>query len=365
MNRLALVQRASLSPRGEPSEARAGVGLASPRRDIQLSGKGDQMICSEARLNANRQNAKRSTGPRTTEGRSRSSRNALKHGFCASGCSLTPLEDREAYERYTASIRDSLHPASAIEEELAQRIADLSWRLRRIPDAEAALLARDTRDDLMLKCARERDEKRHEQEDPQQDQEQEDRDDQGILLESAAHLLAAAMSLPQNTYLTLQRYESSLDRARSRSLKELRQLQKDRRDHPVESAADAEVAPRPNEPTAPGEPATPSTLEGEGRGDGEAATDDPCPLPNEPKAPSASSVCSAAEPQLAELPNEPTAPSQIADPGSQIDRPLTVFHLKPSDLRPVQLTPSRRAAAPTYGPATPGAPARDPSCDRP
>jgi hypothetical protein len=242
--------------------------------------------CSEARLNANRRNATRSTGPRTKEGKARSSRNALTHGFCATASSLTPLEDRDAYESFTASIRDSLRPANAIEEELAHRIADLSWRLRRIPDAESALLARDTLQDLAHRCPRTRDEKddedegqQHENEDQWQDDqdqhEDEDReDDEPITPDSPARLLAAAMSVPQNPYLTLQRYESSLDRARSRALKELRQLQKDRRQNPTED----EQPPRRNEPTTP--------------------------------------------PQ-----------SQNPNPNSQIDKPR-LFLLKPSDLRP-------------------------------
>ena len=42
------------------------------------------MVCSPARLAANRLNAQKSTGPRTEEGKSRSRANALKHGLCAS-----------------------------------------------------------------------------------------------------------------------------------------------------------------------------------------------------------------------------------------------------------------------------------------
>src|SRR5688500_16947160 len=131
---------------------------------------GRTMPCSTAKSNANRQNAKKSTGPRTTEGKRRSSRNALKHGFCASASSLTPLEDRDAYESYTRSIIDSLHPATAMEEDLAQRVADLSWRLRRIPDAESALLTRDTLADLWCKCAteRKREDEEEQEGDPQQ-----------------------------------------------------------------------------------------------------------------------------------------------------------------------------------------------------
>src|SRR5688572_32553336 len=196
--------------------------------------RGATMPCTEAKRNANRRNATKSTGPRTTEGKARSSRNALKHGFCASASSLTPLEDRHAYESYTRSIIDSVHPATAMEEDLAQRIADLSWRLRRIPDAESALLTRDTLADLQFKCVRDGHGDEPEQDDDEQEPEPQPQDDQEehadpVLPDSPARHLASAMSVPQNPYLTLQRYESALDRARSRALKELRQLQQDRR----------------------------------------------------------------------------------------------------------------------------------------
>ena len=47
-------------------------------------------MTSAAQMEANRRNAQHSTGPRTSAGRSRSSQNALKHGFtgaCSSACS--------------------------------------------------------------------------------------------------------------------------------------------------------------------------------------------------------------------------------------------------------------------------------------
>jgi hypothetical protein len=302
--------------------------------------------CTEAKRDANRRNAKRSTGPKTREGKARSSRNALKHGFTAAGSALTPLEDRDAYESYTASIAESLRPATAMEQDLAQRIADLSWRLRRIPDAEAALLARDTLADLHCRCAHDP----HQRDDDDDDQQEQQGDVHGdddapVTPEPPARLLAGAMSLPQNPYLTLQRYESALDRARSRALKELRQLQKDRRQH----AADAEEAPprRRNEPTAPTSNATPSPSGGAGRGEGEGPAHDDAGLRNEPTTPSAADRpptppargTNGQGPVTAtgELPDEPTAPprSPIANPESQTERPPTIFHLKRSDLRPL------------------------------
>ena len=328
------------------------------------------MVCTEAKRTANRRNATKSTGPRTPEGKANSSRNALKHGFCATGSSLTPLEDRAAYESFTQRLIHSLRPVTAMEEDLANRVADLSWRLRRIPDAESALLTRDTIHDLAQRSRpRPRDDREDDQEQrtPEQDQQQEpqpepdddrEKDEAQPVPESPARLFAAAMSIPQNPYLTLQRYEQSLDRARFRALKELRQLQKDRRTHPED---EAEEAPAQNEPTPPIRPLTPSP-EGEGRGEGEAsdgqiaprrneptirvhprpsAVPSPLPsrplravapsrlphpeLPNEPNPPSVSSVSS-----VAEQPSEP----QIANQNSPIQRPPQLFHLKRSDLRP-------------------------------
>jgi hypothetical protein len=212
------------------------------------------MICSEARLNANRTNAQRSTGPRTPEGKARASQNALKHGLCAAGASVPPTEGPDAYASFTAALAESLRPRTPLERDLALRIADLTWRLRRIPDAEAAILARDvqhridharTQYDRALAqhedYCRHRPTKKHLPDPPQPPD---------LTPVPAACSLAATFCSAddaRNPFLNLQRYEQSLDRARSRALKELRQLQKDRRDHPEED----EAPPRRNEPTIP------------------------------------------------------------------------------------------------------------------
>src|SRR6202011_1327388 len=54
------------------------------------------MPTSPARLAANRANALRSTGPRTPEGKSASSRNALKHGAHATDATLLAAPDSPA-----------------------------------------------------------------------------------------------------------------------------------------------------------------------------------------------------------------------------------------------------------------------------
>ena len=95
---------------------------------------------SEAQLTANRRNATRSTGPVTAEGKSRSSRNALKTGLTGRTV-LLASEDAALYELHLQQFRDELRPSGERETELVQAIADSLWRLRRIPSLELGIYA--------------------------------------------------------------------------------------------------------------------------------------------------------------------------------------------------------------------------------
>ncbi len=96
-------------------------------------------MSTAAQQQANQQNAKHSTGPRTAEGKQRSSQNALKHGLCAQD-PLIPGEDPEAFELHFEEIDLDLKPCSAIESNLVDQIADISWRLKRLSRIEAAVI---------------------------------------------------------------------------------------------------------------------------------------------------------------------------------------------------------------------------------
>src|SRR5580698_6424244 len=87
-------------------------------------------MLSEKQLAANRRNAEKSTGPRTTEGKSNSSRNNLRHGLTGH-ISLLPTEDREAHDAFCHQLIDSFTPETPMERQLAQSIAEDSWRLNR------------------------------------------------------------------------------------------------------------------------------------------------------------------------------------------------------------------------------------------
>ena len=84
------------------------------------------------KLAANRKNARKSTGPKTPAGKAASSRNAVKHGVLAATPVLPGLESPEAWEDHRTDVVKSLAPVGYIENLLAERIALIAWRLRRV-----------------------------------------------------------------------------------------------------------------------------------------------------------------------------------------------------------------------------------------
>ncbi len=95
---------------------------------------------SDRQLFANRANAQLSTGATSPEGKAKSSLNGVKTALTGRTV-LLPCDDVAEYERHIRAIEGELRPASAVERELVQSIADTFWRLRRIPGLEAAIFA--------------------------------------------------------------------------------------------------------------------------------------------------------------------------------------------------------------------------------
>src|SRR5437870_5718536 len=87
-------------------------------------------------IEANRENAKRSTGPRTPQGKSASSRNALKHGLYAEQL-LLPFESEKEFEEHAAGFRDEYQPSTPTAHTLVNQIIWSSWLLRRFRILEA------------------------------------------------------------------------------------------------------------------------------------------------------------------------------------------------------------------------------------
>ena len=98
------------------------------------------MATSQRKIEANRANALKSTGPRTARGKRVAGRNALAHGL-TSRAALLPGDDPREYRRFVRAFLDEMDPQGPFQEELVGEIANLSWKLRRAPTAEAILLA--------------------------------------------------------------------------------------------------------------------------------------------------------------------------------------------------------------------------------
>ncbi len=92
-----------------------------------------------AQYAANRLNAQKSHGPTTPQGRARSKMNALRHGLTARVVVL-PTEDMDAYHAFSKEIVDSLDPQSPVERQFAQTVADNQWRINRIRSIEDGML---------------------------------------------------------------------------------------------------------------------------------------------------------------------------------------------------------------------------------
>jgi len=95
---------------------------------------------SDKQLAANRRNAKKSTGPRSDAGRKTVSHNAVKHGLTGH-VAVLPDEDREAHQIFCSELIDEMAPATAMELNLAQSIAQDLWRLNRAHAIENNMFA--------------------------------------------------------------------------------------------------------------------------------------------------------------------------------------------------------------------------------
>jgi hypothetical protein len=159
---------------------------------------------SEARRRANRENAKKSTGPRTPEGKQRSALNATRHGILAQVI-LLPKEDMAAYNKFTAEYAAALNPVGAVEIQLAHACADIQFRLHRMAAAEHNLFAIG-----------------HE--------ENGDNWKTGQSESHAALTFADTLRRSKDPIATLTIYEQRLSRRLLQTLKQLREIQAERRE---------------------------------------------------------------------------------------------------------------------------------------
>jgi len=88
-----------------------------------------------------RENGAKSRGPKTSRGKAVASRNAMRHGLTARAVVLPGVESTEDWTEHRRGIVASLSPIGALETELAERVALLTWRLRRVVRVETATIA--------------------------------------------------------------------------------------------------------------------------------------------------------------------------------------------------------------------------------
>jgi hypothetical protein len=159
---------------------------------------------SEAKLAANRANAQLSSGPRTAAGKAVSSMNAVKTGLTGRTV-LLPSDDAEAYRQHLAAYENEFKPVGLRECELVQSLADIQWRLQRIPGLEMAIYARG-RDEFA---------EQFEDFDP---------------AARSARIDLETFLQYQKPLRNLQLQEGRLQRQREKDMAELRELQQERRE---------------------------------------------------------------------------------------------------------------------------------------
>jgi hypothetical protein len=89
-------------------------------------------VATRKQIEANRRNATRSTGPRTEKGKDASKLNAIRHGLLAKSVVVPNLENEEEWQDFRKGVLADLNPVGRLQEELAERIAQILWRIRRV-----------------------------------------------------------------------------------------------------------------------------------------------------------------------------------------------------------------------------------------
>jgi len=85
-------------------------------------------------------NGANSRGPTSPEGKARSSRNSLKHGFAAVINNVLRIEDQGAFNIHLDGLRSSWRPQDYFENMLVDQLASISWRQSRLVGLETALI---------------------------------------------------------------------------------------------------------------------------------------------------------------------------------------------------------------------------------
>jgi len=89
-------------------------------------------MTSDRQIAANRRNALRSTGPRSPLGKAVVGRNPARHGLSSASPVIHGIESPAAWERHRCSTVAGCAPVGQLETDLAERVALILWRLKRV-----------------------------------------------------------------------------------------------------------------------------------------------------------------------------------------------------------------------------------------
>jgi hypothetical protein len=96
----------------------------------------------------------RKRGQRTPRGQAIASRNATRHGIMSPHpVIIEGMESLSDWEHHRAGIVANLAPEGALEAELAERLANVLWRIRRVTRFETAVInfqVAETKSDLLI-----------------------------------------------------------------------------------------------------------------------------------------------------------------------------------------------------------------------
>ena len=166
-------------------------------------------------------NATKSTGPRSQPGKARSRLNSRKHGLTAKMLIIVG-ENADDFDQLRAELMAEHDPQSVLETELVERLAGILWRLRRVPSFEAAIL--DTRHQQVWN------QKNHALPEPEgESEEKKELDEEEADWERSVDLGVALMDGRYGDTLgKIERHETSLMNALTKTLQTLHLLQHDR-----------------------------------------------------------------------------------------------------------------------------------------
>ncbi len=99
---------------------------------------------AERRAATSRQNGAKSKGPVTPEGKTRSAKNAAKHGFLARTVVL-PNESHKRFARLLKTLRTQLRPANEVERDIVECMAVARWRRLRAWGLERAIIGYESK----------------------------------------------------------------------------------------------------------------------------------------------------------------------------------------------------------------------------